>query len=237
MSADGAPPAQPVDNSPGGQAPGRVQRAAKGAAGGSVAGPEGAAAGALAGLLSGGKKHSGGNKALVAELVVCMVLLILSPLIAKGGDITASKFMKKGSATLGVFIVLGIISTTGQTGKKVASGLGLLMTLTVLLNERSVFATITAAVTGNGVAIPAVHDPSTALTFGNGGPTTPGGNPESLQESLELGGGFAADAGTAVHNYIAGLFGAGPPPPSSGIPSVSTDQGESDYLNLFGAGD
>ena len=231
------PPAQPVDSGQPGEKPGRVKSAGKGAAGGSAAGPEGAAAGALAGLLTGGKgkRAAGGNKALVAELVVCMALLILSPLIAKGGDITAAKFMKKGSATLGVFVVLGIISTTGQTGRKVASGLGMLMTLTVLLNERSVFATITEMVSGEGTPIAAVKTPGTDLTFDNSGPTTPDGNPESTQESLEAGGGLAADLGTDVNKWVRGFFGDSSVPALPGVPSPSTDP--TGYLDLFGAGD
>lgn len=205
--------AQPVDNGTAGHSEGRVKRAAKGAAGGSLAGPEGAALGAVTGLLSGGKgKSSSGHKALVAEFAVCMALLALSPLVNKGGDITVGKFMKKASATAAVFIILGFLASTGDVPKKFANGLGALMTLTVLLNERSVFGELVKAVGGQDVAIPAVGSPSTKPTFAGPAPApapalTPGGNPASLQDQLELGGGFAADAGTAVHNWFAGPTG------------------------------
>lgn len=107
----------------------------------------------LADLLSSGSKKTG-SKALVAEFVICMLILLLSPLTHSGADVTVAKFMKKGSATAGVFVILGFVSAGGGTARKVAQGLGLLMTLTVLLNERSVFGEIVKAVSGEGVSIP-----------------------------------------------------------------------------------
>lgn len=107
----------------------------------------------LADLLSSGSRKTG-SKALVAEFVICMLILLLSPLTHSGADITVAKFMKKGSATAGVFVILGFVSAGGGTARKVAQGLGLLMTLTVLLNERSVFGEIVKAVNGEGVSIP-----------------------------------------------------------------------------------
>ncbi len=160
-AAAAKPAAQPVDaGTAGDRPPGKAKRAAAGAAGGAVGGPGGAAAGAVTGLLSGGKgKRTGGNKALVAEFVICMVLLGLSPLAHKGGNVTVSKFLKKGSATAAVFIILGFVSATGQTGRKVASGLGLLVTLTVLLNERSTFGVLVKAVGGESDAKAGADDP------------------------------------------------------------------------------
>lgn len=107
----------------------------------------------LADLLSSGAKKTG-SKPLVAEFVICMLILLLSPLTHSGADTTVSKFMKKGSATAGVFVILGFVSAGGGTARKVANGLGLLMTLTIVLNERSVFGEIVKAVSGEGVSIP-----------------------------------------------------------------------------------
>lgn len=199
--AAAAPDPEPAGSGPAGARPvGRVKSAAAGAASGSGGGPSGAGLGALTGLLSGGKgKRTGGNKALVGEFVVCMVLLGLSPLAEKGGDVTVGKFLKKGSATAAVFIILGFISASGQSGRKVASGLGLLMTLTILLNERSVFGTLVKAVGGESVH---VNLPSGTTTGFTAPALTPGGNPQSFQDQNELGGAVAVDAGTAVHDAL-----------------------------------
>lgn len=149
--------AQPVDHGTAGHAQkkaSRVKGAAAGAAGGAPAGPEGAAVGAVLGALTGGgggkgKRRGPGNRALVAEFVICMAMLAMSPLVDSGGSVTTGKWMKKGSATAAVFIILGFVSSMGESAKKVAAGLGLLMTLSVLLNERSVFGVLVKAVGGS----------------------------------------------------------------------------------------
>lgn len=184
---------------------------------------------ALAGALSGGKPGRG-SKALVAEFVICMLILLLSPLTNGGGDVTVAKFMKKGSATAGVFVILGFVSVGGPTARKVASGLGLLMTATILLNERSVFGEIVKAVSGEGVST--VSGSTGTGSADSGTPLTPGGNPESLQDQLELGGGLAADIGTGINHWVRGLFGDPSVPPLSGVPDPSTDP--KGYLDLFG---
>lgn len=207
------PPEQPAPR------PSRVKSAAAGAAGGSVGGAPGAAAGAVAGLLTGGGgKRSGGNKALVAEFSICMLILLLSPLTHQGGDVTVSKFMKKGSATAAVFIILGFISSAGGSARKVAAGIGLLMTLTILLNERSVFGELVKAVNGDGVSIPkpaggAGGDSDSDPDSGAFGDPTGG----SLQERLEFGGGYAGDAGRATNRWLRDLFGQAPPSDGSQV--------------------
>jgi len=191
----GTAPAQPVDQGTAGHG-GRVKNAAKGAAGGAVAGPEGAAAGALAGLLAGGGKRAAGNRALVAEFVICMVVLGLSPVV--GENVTVGKFMKKGSATAAVFVILGFISAVGPTSRKVASGLGLLMTATVLLNERSVFGRLVQAVNGRDVPIAGAGTPATSSSPAPAAPPASGldwSNPFSLGASL----------GDSIRHAVGGL--------------------------------
>jgi hypothetical protein len=223
---------QPVDQGTAGHKPGRVKGAAAGAATGAVGGPGGAFLGGLAGGLTGGKgksRSASGRRALVAEFVICMALLGLSPMVDKGGDITTSKFMKKASATAAVFIVLGFISSAGDTARKVANGLGLLMTLTVLLNERSAFGALVKAVNGDGVKI-SLPSGSQSGFSNEPAPGTTGalGQPLSLQDQWELGGDFASNAGTWLHNLFTGGNVGG------GVPQLNTEQGETDYLNLFG---
>jgi hypothetical protein len=187
---------------------------------------------ALADLLSSGTKKTG-SKALVAEFVICMFILLLSPLTHSGADVTVAKFMKKGSATAGVFIILGFISVGGGSARKVANGLGALVTLTVLLNERSVFGELVKAVNGQGVST--VSSGGDQSQGGDGDiPLTPEGNPESLQDQLELGGGLAADIGTNINHWVRGLFGDPNVAPLPGVPSPQTDP--KGYLELFGPG-
>lgn len=228
-------PAQPVDQGTAGHKPGRIKSAASGAAGGAAGGPWGAAAGAVTGALTGGKgKKAGGHKALVAEFMICMTILLLSPMVDKGGNVTTAKFMKKASATAAVFIILGFIGSAGDTARKAATGLGMLMTLTVLLNERSVFGQLVKAVSGSGVSV------GPAIPLGGGeaadsGTTGSLGQPLSLQDQTELGGGIASDAGTAVNRWVRGLFGDPTVAPLLGVPSPQSDP--TGYLDLFGAVD
>lgn len=234
--AEKAKPAQPVDKGTAGDShtPGRAKRAAAGAAGGAVAGPGGAAAGGIAGLLSGGgkKKRSGpGHRALVAEFVICMAILALSPMVDKGGDITTSKFMKKASATAAVFIILGFIASAGDTARKAANGLGLLMTMTVLLNERSIFGQLVKAVNGDGVPIPKVSLPDIAPPNGT---HDAAGNPYSFQEQWELGGGIAADAGRATHEWLKDFFGRDLLPPDTGQQVPGGNPGQTGFPGMGG---
>lgn len=202
---------QPVDKATAGHKPGKVSRVASGAAGGSAGGPWGAAAGALGGALAGGKKKAGGQRALVGEFMICMVILLLSPMVDKGGNVTTGKFMKKASATAAVFIILGFIASTGDTARKAANGLGMLMTLTVLLNERSVFGQLVKAVNGAGVSTgPPIHLPSSGFD---------GGASYSDLHTQSSGSYFGdvlsdptvsfAAGGAAAGGYVGGLPGAG----------------------------
>jgi hypothetical protein len=148
------PSVQPVDAGTAGDAPkpSRTKSATAGAATGAVGGPTGAAVGAATGFLTGGggRKGRGSNKPLVAEFTICMAVLVLTPMVNNGADITVAKFMKKASATAAVFIILGFISAIGDAPRKAAQGIGFLMTLTILINERSVFGQVVKAVSGEG---------------------------------------------------------------------------------------
>lgn len=152
-----------------------------GAAEGAIAGPEGAVAGAVAGHAAAARKkkedraaqagdrvgsaagrgivsaagHSG-MKMLMAEFLICIVVLGLSPLgsapSADSQDGTATdtsgalagagSFMLKGTATFGVFLVLGMAAAIGPNIAKYAAGVGGLMTLAVLFNAANSFSGI-----------------------------------------------------------------------------------------------
>lgn len=94
-----------------------------------------------------GRVPAGARKWLLAELVVCVLLLALSGMTgtaSKSGtqQDTGSRLAVKGSALAGVFIVLGLVSAGGKGGEKAAGSLGLLITLAYMFNEREVFTTL-----------------------------------------------------------------------------------------------
>lgn len=96
-----------------------------------------------------GKVPARSRKWLLAELVVCVLLLVLSGMTgtaSKDGTQTdtGSRLAVKGSALAGVFIVLGLVSAGGKGGEKAAGALGLLITLAYMFNERELFETLSA---------------------------------------------------------------------------------------------
>lgn len=131
--------------------------AAEGAAAGAALGPEGAVAGAVIGAgkkamaakkkKQAAKRNAGrsrglvGNprRALIAEFVICIILLALSPLAKPQGDLSAKKWMTKGSAMCLLFIILGLIGATGPRTQKVTAAFGALVTIALLIDQRSIF--------------------------------------------------------------------------------------------------
>lgn len=133
---------------------GAVSGAATGAAVGSVVPGVGTAAGAGAGAALGGTSaavstegrdpRTGAKRLLVAEFIVCIVILALSP-ITKTEDVSrkaAAAWMKKGSAMCGLFLILGMVSGAGPKAAKAAAGMGGIITLALLIDQRSIFGVI-----------------------------------------------------------------------------------------------
>lgn len=87
-------------------------------------------------------RATGARRLLVAEFVVCMVVLAFYPLTGKSS--TASAFMKRGSAIMGLFFVLGLVATAGRTASRAAAGFGGLVTLVLLISDRSIFTALAA---------------------------------------------------------------------------------------------
>ena len=82
----------------------------------------------------------GNRKSLLAELVVCMVILLLGSFVRdsskdKDGTSTVVRLMVKGSALLAVFFILSILSTGGKGAQKVSGAIGLLVTMVYVLNS------------------------------------------------------------------------------------------------------
>jgi len=93
---------------------------------------------------SGGSKllrGAGGNyrKWLIAEFLICVMLLGLSPLAKKPGEMGPVRFMKRGSATCAFFVILGLISAGGKGAARAAAMFGALVTLVLLVDQREAF--------------------------------------------------------------------------------------------------
>jgi hypothetical protein len=119
------------------------------AATGARAGAAGGGGGLLAGLSGGKKTRRPPRKALVAEFLACMVVCILQPL---AGAASPGPWMKKTTAVAAVYLVLGLISATGETPRRVANGLGLLVFLAVVISQDTVFSALAGALGADGSA-------------------------------------------------------------------------------------
>lgn len=151
--------------------PSYTRSAAGGAASGAASGGgAGAAAGAATGLLQahGQKKEAArlrramrtpARRVLVAEYIVCMIILAFSPLTDKHGTDGAVKWMKRGTAMSVVFLLLGIVSSGGPRAEKVAAAAGGLITIALAMNDRDIFATMATRLSGSA-------SPSTATDTG-----------------------------------------------------------------------
>jgi hypothetical protein len=84
------------------------------------------------------------SKLVLAEFVVCLVILILSPLSSKGSkDLDkggALDMMLKASALSFVFFVLALISAGGRSASRISAGFGGVITLGYLVAQGDVFA-------------------------------------------------------------------------------------------------
>jgi hypothetical protein len=129
----------------------------------------GAGAGAVLGGVAGGAKGHAAKKAaksaarqakraqlgpahsvLIAEFLLCMVILALSPLTDKNSTEGPQAFLKRGAATLLFFFVLSLIASGGRGPAKVAAAGGGVVTLTLLLSQRDELVKIADLLTGTG---------------------------------------------------------------------------------------
>lgn len=81
----------------------------------------------------------GNKKVLLPEMISCLVVLVFGTLVApKGSKDDVHRMLVKGSALMAVFFVLAIVSTGGKGPQKVANVIGLLVTLSYLLNSSDI---------------------------------------------------------------------------------------------------
>lgn len=79
------------------------------------------------------------RRMMIAEFIVCVVILGLSPLAKGSGEMGPVRFMKRGSATCGFFIILGLLSSAGKGAAKAGAMFGALVTLVLLVDQREIF--------------------------------------------------------------------------------------------------
>jgi hypothetical protein len=129
---------------------GTVSKASKGSGGGMLGNLVGSSVVGKAdkAILDTVAPQSAARKYLLAEFCACMVVLGFSPLTGKAP--TAGAWMKRGSAIMGVFFVLGLVATAGRGASRAAAGFGALVTLVLLISDRSIFVTL-AKKFGKGV--------------------------------------------------------------------------------------
>ncbi len=76
------------------------------------------------------------RRMMIAEFIVCAVLLGLSPLAKGRGEMGPVRFMKRGSATCALFVVLGLVSSAGRGAARAAAMFGALVPLVLLVDPR-----------------------------------------------------------------------------------------------------
>lgn len=102
------------------------------------------------GLRSPSKQASGpgspARRVLVAEFALCMVLVALSPTTDAKRNESPAAWMKRASAVMALFFVLGLIASGGQGASRAAAGFGGLVTLTLAISSRSIFVVLASKV-------------------------------------------------------------------------------------------
>lgn len=139
---------------------GAAAGAASGAAIGSVVPGVGTAVGAGAGAVVGGagggiagakakkaykaalRPAPGARKLVVAEFAICIVIAALSPLTTGKRDEAPGSWMKRMTAIMGIFFLLGLLSAGGRGMARAAAGFGGLVTVVLAVSERNLFAAI-----------------------------------------------------------------------------------------------
>jgi hypothetical protein len=105
--------------------------------------PKGAGSKALSG--SSGKYR----RMLIAEFIVCVIMLGLSPLAKGSGEMGPVRFMKRGSATCALFIILGLVSSGGRGAARAASAFGALIVVVLLVDQREAFGSLATLLTAD----------------------------------------------------------------------------------------
>ena len=145
------------------------------------------------------KKRSPATRALIAEFLLCTIVLALSPLgVPEEDEPSPGQWARRGSAIVGVFLLLGLISAAGPRAGKAAAMFGGLVTLVLVIDQKSVFVAIARAVNrqdtgsdlGEGVA-DVITSPGATVGGATASTTRPAG------AGATVGGAAASAAGIA----------------------------------------
>jgi hypothetical protein len=138
-------------------ASGAAAGAATGAALGTVVPGVGNAVGAGAGAVLGGaggalsgarakkaykqatRMHTPARRIIVIEFAICIVVAALSPLTDRKREEPPAAWMKRMTALMGLFFILGLLSAGGRGLAKLAAGFGGLVTVGLVVSERNLF--------------------------------------------------------------------------------------------------
>jgi hypothetical protein len=120
------------------------------------------------------------RQAIVAEFAVCIVIAALSPLTDRRKTETPGGFMKRMTALMAVFLILGLISSFGRTASRLAAGVGGLVTVALAVSERDLFTKV-GGIFGSTTDAPA-----------------PGTGPMGAEDAAVLG----EDVGTSIGDVL-----------------------------------
>jgi hypothetical protein len=117
--------------------------------GGPVGAGVGAGLGGVGGAIAGSKAkkaykaavsgNAGARRIIVAEFALCIVIAALSPLTDRKKTEPASGWMKRMTAIVGLFFILGLVSAAGRGSARFAAGLGGLVTVALAISQRDLF--------------------------------------------------------------------------------------------------
>lgn len=148
---------------------------------------------AIPGPTTKGGRGSNPRRMLVAEFVVCTIILALSPLSGKHKDDDVVKWMARGGAISLVFLVFGLVAAISDKAGRVAAAMGLTVMVGLLVSDADVFQNFLAGLqvpkrredgispgTGDTSVPPSTTTPPGAVGGVGGEPSTNFGNPFGL---------------------------------------------------------
>jgi hypothetical protein len=128
-----------------------------------------------------GLKGSSSRRVLVGEFIACSAVIALSPVSGRHDKDTPADWLRRTSGLALLFLVLGLVATAGPKASRVASALGGLVTLALLVSERDVLVVLAGRFNGpaaSGVPTESLGDTDSgragAVLPGRGGAVLPG---------------------------------------------------------------
>lgn len=128
-------------------------------------------------LLTGHSLATTERRLIVGEFLACMLLVTFGPLGTAHKGEGAGSWMKRASAILALFFVLGLITTAGKSAARAAAAFGGLVTVTMLVTNRDIFTLL-----GRNFGAADVPDDSGTEPEQPDGPTEPSTSPDGPDE-------------------------------------------------------